>query len=291
MRAELAAMLKTATPLTGGGESRSAGPDPFGGGSSGTSSVPGGFGRGLSRGHSYDDPTASWRALYGPPAHERAEESPEQPLPGDRQLSEPSPESSPVEALHAPLRNRAIQMHNLYLVAETDEGIIIVDQHALHERVMYEQLRERFSRGVLEAQRLLLPETVRVTADQMAALEDSSDLLARLGVEISPIGSDAVAVHTFPALLKNVPIADFLRDLVERLVELTDTSTEVIIHKVLDMMACKAAVKAGDELTQLEIDALIAKRHLVEKATSCPHGRPTMLRLTKEDLNRQFKRT
>ena len=84
----------------------------------------------------------------------------------------------------------------------------------------------------------------------------------------------------------------FLRDLLDRLAQQpAGSSTEVVIHEVLDMMACKAAVKAGDPLTDDEIDALMRQRHLIEKSSSCPHGRPTMLRLTKADLNRQFKRT
>jgi len=183
-------------------------------------------------------------------------------------------------------------MHNLYLVAETDEGIVIVDQHALHERVMYEQLRARISVGSLESQRLLLPETLRITPDQAALIEAHANLFERLGIEITPFGRDAVAVHAFPALLKDTDVPSFLRDLLDRLAQQpAGSSTEVVIHKVLDMMACKAAVKAGDALTDSEIEALMDKRHLIDKPGSCPHGRPTMLRLTKADLNRQFKRT
>ena len=183
-------------------------------------------------------------------------------------------------------------MHNLYLVAETDEGIVIVDQHALHERVMYEQLRARIAVGSLESQRLLLPETLRVTPDQAALIEAHANLFERLGIEITPFGRDAVAVHAFPALLKDTDVPSFLRDLLDRLAgQPAGSSTEVVIHKVLDMMACKAAVKAGDPLSDSEIEALMRQRHLIENSSSCPHGRPTMLRLTKADLNRQFKRT
>ncbi len=189
-------------------------------------------------------------------------------------------------------RPRAVQMHNLYLVAETDEGIVIVDQHALHERVMYEQLRARIAEGSLDSQRLLLPETLRVTPEQAALIEAHAGLFERLGIEITPFGRDAVAVHAFPALMKDTDVPSFLRDLLDRLAQQpAGSSTEVVIHKVLDMMACKAAVKAGDVLSDAEIDALMRKRHLIEKPGSCPHGRPTMLRLTKADLNRQFKRT
>ena len=231
-----------------------------------------------------------WRSLYG--QHESVSED-HQGTQGD--LSEPQASACAElphglqPSAHSP---RAVQMHNLYLVAETDEGIVIVDQHALHERVMYEQLRARIAVGALESQRLLLPETLRVTPDQVALIESHSHLFERLGIEITPFGRDAVAIQAFPALLKDTDVPSFLRDLLDRLAQQpAGSSTEVVIHKVLDMMACKAAVKAGDALTEAEIEALMRQRHLIDKPGSCPHGRPTMLRLTKADLNRQFKRT
>ncbi|HNQ23784.1 MAG TPA: DNA mismatch repair endonuclease MutL [Phycisphaerae bacterium] len=187
---------------------------------------------------------------------------------------------------------RAIQMHNLYLVVETDDGIMIIDQHALHERVLYEELRRRLTQGTLEAQRLLLPETIKVTPAQLGIIETHAALLQRLGIELAPFGPDAVAVHTFPMLLKDVNVPAFLRDLLDQLGQQATqhVETEVVIHKLLDMMACKAAVKAGDALTDEEIATLVRHRHLVDRASSCPHGRPTMLRLTRGELEKQFKR-
>jgi DNA mismatch repair protein MutL len=203
---------------------------------------------------------------------------------------------------------RAVQMHNLYLVAETEDGIVIVDQHALHERVIYEQLRQRLTRGPLEAQRLLLPEALEVTPQQMALLDANGELLLRLGIEVSPFGTDSVAIQAFPALLKDTQVVSFMHDLLDRLAQPAGTThgegkddpyptagpppaTDAVIDDILSMMACKAAVKAGDPLAPEEIDALFAHRDLVEKSGSCPHGRPTMLRLSKADLDRQFHRT
>jgi len=231
-----------------------------------------------------------WRSLYGrpEPVSEDSDRTQGELIEPQASACGESPRGlNP--AAHGP---RAVQMHNLYLVAETDEGIVIVDQHALHERVMYEQLKSRIALGSLESQRLLLPETLRVTPHQAALIEAHASLFERLGVEITPFGRDAVAIHAFPALLKDTDVPSFLRDLLDRLAQQpAGSSTEVVIHKVLDMMACKAAVKAGDALTDSEIEALMRQRHLIEKPGSCPHGRPTMLRLTKADLNRQFKRT
>ena len=116
--------------------------------------------------------------------------------------------------------------------------------------------------------------------------------MTRLGIELSSFGADSVALHAVPAMLREVDASSFLRDLLDRLATSEAPShAEALVHDILDMMACKAAVKAGDPLTQEEINALMEQRHLIEKSTSCPHGRPTMLRFTKADLNKQFKRT
>jgi len=187
---------------------------------------------------------------------------------------------------------QAIQLHNSYLVAQSDDGLVIIDQHALHERIMYEELFARVSRGALESQRLLIPMTLPVSSSQMALLEHVQPLLARLGVEVSGFGPGTVAIHSFPSFLERIDPVEFVRELLERgEQELLDLHEEELLHGVLDMMACKAAVKAGDPLSPGEIEALLARRELVERSSNCPHGRPTTLRLTLRDLEKQFKRT
>jgi DNA mismatch repair protein MutL len=138
----------------------------------------------------------------------------------------------------------------------------------------------------------LLPETLSVTPSQQALLDEHAALLQRLGIEVTPFGADAVAVHAFPAMLKDTDVPSYMRDLLDRLGQQTGApATDAVLDDLLSMMACKAAVKAGDPLAPEEVDALFAQRGLIEKSSSCPHGRPTMLRLTKSDLERQFKRT
>ena len=186
----------------------------------------------------------------------------------------------------------AIQLHNSYLVAQSDDGLVIIDQHALHERIMYEELLARVSRGPLESQRLLIPQVIRVAESQMALLDHVQPLLARIGVEVSAFGPGSVAVQSFPSFLEKLEPTDFVRELLERgEQELLDLHEEELLHEILDMMACKAAVKAGDPLSPGEIEALLARRELVERSSNCPHGRPTTLRLTLRDLEKQFKRT
>jgi DNA mismatch repair protein MutL len=186
----------------------------------------------------------------------------------------------------------AIQLHNSYLVAQSDDGMIIIDQHALHERIMYEELSSRIMRGPLESQRLLIPETIPASSRQIALLEQIQPLLARLGIEVSPFGPTTVAIQAFPSFLSKLEPGRFVAELLERgEQELLDLHEEELLHEILDMMSCKAAVKAGDPLTPAEIEALLARRELIDRASNCPHGRPTTLRLSLRDLEKQFKRT
>jgi DNA mismatch repair protein MutL len=231
--------------------------------------------------------------------------SPSLPLPlpsrgmGDPPMSSFSPTTQvglpaapkPLSDIQSP-KSSALQLHNSYLVTESDDGLIIIDQHALHERIMYEDLLARLSRGTLESQRLLIPETLPISSSQFALLDHIQPLLARLGIEVAPFGPDTLAVHSFPSFLEKLGPGQFVADLLERgEQELLDLTEEEMLHEILDMMACKAAVKAGDPLTPGEIEALLARRDLVDRSSNCPHGRPTTLRLTLRDLEKQFKRT
>jgi DNA mismatch repair protein MutL len=185
----------------------------------------------------------------------------------------------------------ALQVHNRYLVVETDVGIEVIDQHALHERILYEQLRDKVLAGALESQRLLVPEPVDLAASEAAAVLEQTELLARLGVEVEPFGGETVLVSSYPAMLANWRPAEVLRDLVEKLLAGgKQPEARDLLDELLHMIACKAAVKFGDRLAAEEIDALVAQRHLAQDSHHCPHGRPTALVFTREDLDRQFKR-
>ncbi|NLX21250.1 MAG: DNA mismatch repair endonuclease MutL [Phycisphaerae bacterium] len=191
-----------------------------------------------------------------------------------------------------PAYRNTIQVHDAFLVAETDDGLTIIDQHALHERVLYEQFSRQIARGPLESQRLLLSETVDVTPDEVALLDTHGELFGQLGFELSAYGPSTIAVHATPSLLKPDRVSEFLRDAFGRLADRdAPASAELLLDALISMMACKAAVKAGDPLSSQEIEALMAKRDLVERSSNCPHGRPTSLNLSLADLEKQFKRT
>jgi DNA mismatch repair protein MutL len=186
---------------------------------------------------------------------------------------------------------KAIQIHDSYLVAETDEGLLVIDQHALHERILYEEFKARIERGGVEAQRLLVPLPVELSPADAAEVLQRREALARLGLEVEPFGGDTVLVGSSPALLAHVPPDRLLRDLAEqfRSSEL-DPEPDAVLNEVLSLVACKAAVKAGQRLAPEEIAALLQRRHLVDSTHHCPHGRPTALTLTKAELERQFGR-
>ena len=187
---------------------------------------------------------------------------------------------------------RAIQVHNRYLLAESDEGVLVIDQHALHERILYEQLRAKVNAGALESQALLVPEPVDLPAQEAALVLEKREVLARLGIRVEPFGGDTILVSSYPAMLANFPAAEILRSIVEQLaVDGKLPERRDLLDELLHMISCKAAIKAGDRLTPGEVEALLADRHLVSDTHHCPHGRPTALVFTKEELDKQFKRT
>jgi DNA mismatch repair protein MutL len=195
------------------------------------------------------------------------------------------------EAPHSARPPRALQIHNRYLVTETDDGLEVIDQHALHERILYEALRERVMSGAVESQRLLVPEPIDMAASEVAAALENSEVLARLGMEVESFGGETLLISAYPAMLANLPPAEVLRTLVDQL--LTggkQVESRDVLDELLHMIACKAAVKYGDRLTPQEIDALLEQRGLAQDHHHCPHGRPTALVFTREQLDRQFKR-
>jgi DNA mismatch repair protein MutL len=190
------------------------------------------------------------------------------------------------------LRPAAIQVHNRYLIAETEEGMVIIDQHALHERILYEQIREKVLAGVLESQRLLVPEPVDLGPAEAAAVLAAGETLARLGVQVEPFGGGTVLITSYPAMLANFRPVEVLRDLVDTLLtEARQPERRDLLDELLHMISCKAAIKAGDRLSQEEVAALVEQRHTYADSHHCPHGRPTSLAFTREELDRQFMRT
>ncbi|MEN6429055.1 MAG: DNA mismatch repair endonuclease MutL [Phycisphaerales bacterium] len=185
-----------------------------------------------------------------------------------------------------------LQVHDSYIIEQTDEGFVVIDQHALHERMLYEMLQRRLQRESLESQRLLLPESLEVNEAQAGAIENHADVLVQLGIELTPFGPRTYAIQTFPTMLGNASPVEFVHGLLDLLVEQgAAMSKKDLFDHILNMVACKAAIKAGQKLTDSEIRQLLADRERFESTSRCPHGRPTTIRFSISELEKQFKRT
>jgi DNA mismatch repair protein MutL len=235
----------------------------------------------------WQPPGRSAMPLDAPVAMPRSPLAPLNPssVPPPPSTSQPRPRDEP-KAL-----SRAFQLHNSYIVVETDEGMLLVDQHALHERILYQEMKTRVARGDLETQELLVPEPVEVTPVQAGLLLEHRDTLARLGLQLDEFGERCVLVRSHPLLLRSTPLSSLVKEIAATLEESGEApESAAVLDGVLSMAACKAAVKAGDPLSPAEIDALLARRGTVEDSHHCPHGRPTVLKFTLQELERQFKR-
>lgn len=185
-----------------------------------------------------------------------------------------------------------LQIHDSYIVVQTDEGFEILDQHALHERIMYNQIKQRLTKGNLESQKLLLPETFEASASQREAVENNAELFGKLGLEVVPFGPKTIAIQSFASILAGANPADFVSDLLDLLAEKGEQFDEkTLLDEIINMAACKGAIKAGQKLTGTEIVQLLSDRESNELSSRCAHGRPTVLRFSISDLEKQFKRT
>ncbi len=186
----------------------------------------------------------------------------------------------------------ALQLHDAYIVLETNEGMLVIDQHALHERILYEQLRQRIRDGKLEVQRLLIPEAIDLPAEQCAAVLEARDALRELGLDVSDFGGNTILLSSYPTLLSRREPAQILKAAVDHLTAQDRAPPkEVLLDHLMATMACKAAVKAGDRLTPEEIAHLLMLREMAEDSHHCPHGRPTSLLFSRQQLDKQFGRT
>jgi len=186
---------------------------------------------------------------------------------------------------------RAFQIYDCYLVVASDAGLEIIDQHALHERIMYEHLRTKILAGVVESQRLLIPETIECTAVQAAAVLENSQLMTQMGFDIQEFGGTTLLLHSFPVLIPRGSIVRIVLDFAEKLVQKDGRlSRRDLLDHMLHTMSCRAAIKSGQRLALEEMRELLRQRHLVQDSHHCPHGRPTALTLSRHTLDQQFGR-
>jgi DNA mismatch repair protein MutL len=186
---------------------------------------------------------------------------------------------------------KAIQLYDTYLVLETVEGMLVIDQHALHERILFEALKKRLQSGPLETQRLLIPEPVDLSDEAAARTLECQESLRDLGLEVSDFGGSTILLSSYPAILSRRLPREILHAVIDHLMNKDrPPSKEVLLNDLLSLMACHAAVRAGDRLSPEEIDSLIAQRRLADNTHHCPHGRPTALLFSRQELEKQFRR-
>ena len=200
------------------------------------------------------------------------------------ELPEPAPSDAPLGAARA-------QLHENYIIAQTGDGLVIVDQHAAHERLVYERLKAQAETRAIPSQALLLPEIVELSEAEAATILDLAPELARLGLRLEGFGAGAVMVREIPALLARLDVARLIRDILDDLADQgASDRLKSRVDAVLSSMACHGSVRAGRRMTGEEMNALLREMERTPRSNQCNHGRPTWIELKLSDIERLFGR-
>lgn len=195
-------------------------------------------------------------------------------------------------AAHLPLGAARAQVHENYIIAQTEDGMVIVDQHAAHERLVYEKLKRQMAENGVAAQALLIPEIVELSAGDATRLLEIADDLARLGLVIEPFGGSAVAVRETPAILGQVNAAAMISDILDELADQGESlKVQAKIEAVLSRVACHGSIRSGRRMQAEEMNALLREMEATPHSGQCNHGRPTYVELKLKDIERLFGRT
>jgi len=197
----------------------------------------------------------------------------------------------PPDEAETPLGNARVQLHGTYILAETSSGIVLVDQHAAHERIVHERMKAALAARGVARQVLLLPEVVELDPALAARLVARAEELAEFGLVLEGFGAGAVVVREVPALIPGLQVTALVRDLAAELAEWDDAlSLKERIDSVCGTLACHTSVRAGRRLTQPEMDALLRQMEATPNSGQCNHGRPTYVTLALADIERLFGR-
>jgi DNA mismatch repair protein MutL len=203
----------------------------------------------------------------------------------------PDPSSLPADLLDYPLGAARAQLHGTYIVAQTRDGLVVVDQHAAHERLVYERMKAQMAQGAVTRQALLTPEVVELDPAEAERVAARADELAELGLVVEQFGSGAVLVRETPALLGDTDVRGLIRDIADDLAEHgAALSLKERMAEVCGTMACHGSVRAGRVLSAPEMNALLRQMEATPHSGQCNHGRPTYVELKLADLERLFGR-
>jgi len=181
------------------------------------------------------------------------------------------------------------QLHNLYIFSAIKSGVVIIDQHAAHERILYEQAKRSFQEAAASSQQLLFPQVVELTQAQLQVFDEHQDLLAGLGFVVRPFGGKTVLVEAEPVTLMMGRHSQVLRDILDDLAAHQPAELDRE-ERLARSFACQGAIKAGERLTQEEMNSLVNMLFATSSPYTCPHGRPTIIRMSLEELARKFGR-
>ena len=191
-----------------------------------------------------------------------------------------------------PLGAARAQVHENYIIAQTEKGIVIVDQHAAHERLVYEKLKTQMAENGVPAQALLIPEIVELSDNDAAQLLEIADDLAKFGLTIEPFGGGAIAVRETPAILGEVNATAMIKDILDELADQGDSvSVQARIEAILSRVACHGSIRSGRRMQAAEMNALLREMEATPLSGQCNHGRPTYVELKLADIERLFGRT
>jgi DNA mismatch repair protein MutL len=183
------------------------------------------------------------------------------------------------------------QIHSMFILASIKKGILVIDQHAAHERILYEEAMEDLSRGKCDSQQLLFPIVMELSPTEKAVVQSGGGYFSALGFEVQDFGGNAVSVSALPAFMKDSAAEEALRDMVRYLLEEKNEAHLTDAHKrFAAAFACGAAIKAGQKLSQEEMNALLNTLFSTKNPYICPHGRPTVIRISLDELSRRFLR-
>jgi DNA mismatch repair protein MutL len=197
-----------------------------------------------------------------------------------------------VEAQHRPLGAARAQLHENYILSQTEDGLVIVDAHAAHERLVYEKLKAQMANTGVGAQALLIPEVISLSEGDMARLMEQNATLSQMGLSIEPFGQGAVAVQSVPALLGHVDVQRLVLDIVDELSDGgTQQSLQTQLDAILSRVACHGSVRTGRRMQADEMNALLREMEATPHSGQCNHGRPTYVSLAMNDIEKLFGRT